>query len=115
MKIYRLLGLLGILGTLLLACTSDGRAYLYIPFRKGNNEVATIRIVDDYQFNSIHVNFTIKQVFCGDGSVIQLPEETLDYEVEYDDVEIDVRTVCEMGQEKFDTFLSVFELVSTGR
>lgn len=113
MKFQRILVLLVICGLLLAACGQDGIAYMSIAYQTAGSGVESISVKDTIDGNGFYVDEGRALIYCnvGPDDIVKLPPETQKDYISDAGIEIKVEAVCLMGQEKFDKFLELFQLV----
>ncbi|OGC68826.1 hypothetical protein A2415_02680 [candidate division WWE3 bacterium RIFOXYC1_FULL_39_7] len=110
--IFSLSVLLVLCTVIMIACGTDvGEPTVSIPFSLTVDSVVRyIQIDDSSNFNGAIMNKVTAEIYCtsGPSRVITLPEELKWALMENESLTIDVAVICDMGQEKFDEFLSFF-------
>ena len=107
--------LLLIVAMMFAGCDSDGENYMLIAYQTTvNDELQYIQINDLDNHNGVYSDEKNNRIYCqvGDDEVITLPTETQWVLQDSPAIEIDVEAICLMGQEKFDKFVELFDLVT---
>lgn len=97
---------------LLASCKSDGDCFTSVAYQTENG-IEHININDGSKVNGIYYDLVNKELYCREGpdKVIELPVETYGGSEDFANIELEVEAICIMGQEKFDKFLQLFEII----
>jgi hypothetical protein len=109
------LGVFLVLSILVLtACHTDGEAWVTLKYvQEGTEVLGVMEIVDDSSRNGIYLDYENQQLYCQEtGTLMTLPKQIIQKSADSPEIEIEVETICSMGQEAFDAMLEPFDFVA---